>query len=142
MKLSWDSSLSSRVDEVAMTDVFGQAGDAQGANTLTQTYPLPPPPPNPLPSCPQSIPTTPEWKVCELTRRTPAPATTPAVRRLLQAYTQAHAAGGEEGQRILQEAVKEIQAMPELAHVDWGKVGKAAAASKAAGEGGAGAAKA
>jgi hypothetical protein len=56
----------------------------------------------------------PAWTTCNL-QRTRAPSTTTiAVRKLLQAYTQAHQVGGQEGQRLLQEAVQEIQDMPEL----------------------------
>uniref|UniRef100_A0A7S0S4K2 Uncharacterized protein n=1 Tax=Chlamydomonas leiostraca TaxID=1034604 RepID=A0A7S0S4K2_9CHLO len=91
---------------------------------------------------PKAIPTTPEWKVCELKRRRRTSSTTVAVRRLLQAYTQAHQVGGDEGQRILRDAVKEIQAMPELAHIDFAKAGAAAAATKAADTAAAGTAKA
>lgn len=40
--------------------------------------------------------------------------------------------GGDEGQRILRDAVKEIQAMPELKHVDWSKTKAAAGAAGAA----------
>ncbi len=64
----------------------------------------------------------PTWEACKLTpKRTPS-ATTVAVRRLLQAYTQAHRAGSDAGRRIILEAVDEIQAMPELKHVDFSKV--------------------
>ena len=50
-------------------------------------------------------------------------ATTVAVRRLLQAYTQAHRAPTpEHGRRIILEAVDDIQAMPELKHVDFSRV--------------------
>jgi len=45
------------------------------------------------------------------------------VRRLLQAYTQAHRAPDpDHGRRIILEAVDDIQAMPELKHVDFSRV--------------------
>ena len=45
------------------------------------------------------------------------------MRRLLQAYTQAHRAPDpDHGRRIILEAVDDIQAMPELKHVDFSRV--------------------
>jgi len=71
-------------------------------------------------SNPLSIPTTPTWEACKLTRRTSLSATQLAARRLLQAYTQAHRVGGQEGDRILKEAVNNIRSMPELKHLKLG----------------------
>lgn len=65
----------------------------------------------------------PTWEACKLTVAQSPSATTVAVRRLLQAYTQAHRAPtSEHGRRIILEAVDEIQAMPELKHVDFSRV--------------------
>ena len=72
---------------------------------------------------PFAIPTTPTWKACKLAVTRKPTASNIAVRRLLQAYTQAHRTGTEEGgRRIMMEAVDEIQAMPELQHVDFSHV--------------------
>lgn len=89
-------------------------------------------------SSPLPITTQPNWETCKLTRRRKVSATQTAMRRLLQAYTQAHKVGGEAGQRMIEEAVGEIQSMPELKHVDWDKYapGGAAAARRQAKEGG------
>ena len=65
----------------------------------------------------------PTWAACKLSVSTAPSATTVAVRRLLQAYTQAHRAPtSEHGRRIILEAVDEIQAMPDLKHIDFSKV--------------------
>ncbi|GAX83855.1 hypothetical protein CEUSTIGMA_g11280.t1 [Chlamydomonas eustigma] len=73
---------------------------------------------NPVP-----ISTSPAWTACQLTISTTPSATTTAVRRLMQAYTQAHRAPTEEhGRRIILEAVDEIQEIPELRHVDFSNV--------------------
>jgi len=82
---------------------------------------------------PVTIPTTPAWEACQLNRKRSASASTVAVRRLLQAYTQAHRAGGDEGRRIILEAVDEIQAMPELKHIDFSKARGAQPASSSSG---------
>lgn len=70
---------------------------------------------------PQAVPTSPPWTACKLTRQTTVSPTNTALRRLLQAYTQAHRAGGEEGRRLIEDAVTEIQAMPELKHINFSK---------------------
>lgn len=46
---------------------------------------------------PVVIPTTPDWTSCKLTRRRTVTPTQAAMRRLLQAYTQAHKVGAGEG---------------------------------------------
>lgn len=70
---------------------------------------------------PTQVPTSPAWTACKLTRaRTTTPAHK-ALRRLLQAYTQAHKAGGDEGRKLIQDAVEEIQTMPELNHINFTK---------------------
>ena len=72
---------------------------------------------------PSVIPTTPTWKACKLAVTRVPTASNVAVRRLLQAYTQANRVGSEEqGRRIMMEAVDEIQAMPDLKHVDFSHV--------------------
>lgn len=76
-------------------------------------------------TAPTIISTTPKWESCKLTIQKQPSASNVAVRRLLQAYTQAHRAETEEhGRRIILEAVDEIQAMPQLAHVDFSHVRK------------------
>lgn len=55
-------------------------------------------------------------------------------------FTCAVQLGGEPGRRVLQEAVEEIQGMPDLKHVDWAKYmggGAGGAAGGAAGAAGA-----
>lgn len=77
---------------------------------------------NPIP-----IPTEPKWEACQLTTSSAPSATTNAVRRLLSAYTKAHKAGGDEGKKIIEKAVAEIQAMPELKHINFTGAHKAKA---------------
>ncbi|KAL6750531.1 hypothetical protein V8C86DRAFT_2809369 [Haematococcus lacustris] len=81
---------------------------------------------------PEPIATSPAWTSCQL-RRPRVSSTQVAVRKLLQAYTQAHQVGGEEGQALLSAAIKDIQAMPELSHVNFHNPPDLEAAAKATG---------
>eukprot|EP00798_Chlamydomonas_sp_ICE-L_P009098 gene9098-16223_t len=73
---------------------------------------------NPVP-----IVTEPKWEACKLSTPATSSATTTAVRRLLQAYTHAHKVGGDEGKEIIEKAVADIQAMPELKHINFTQAG-------------------
>ncbi|MEW5304614.1 MAG: hypothetical protein WDW36_007214 [Sanguina aurantia] len=68
---------------------------------------------------PAKVPTTPAWSTCQ-PAATVSPTTT-AMRRLLQAYTQAHQVGGEAGSKLMTDAIAEVQSMPKLRHVDFAK---------------------
>jgi hypothetical protein len=70
-------------------------------------------------SGPTQIATEPEWKSCTINRKIARSSSTLALRRLLQAYTHAHRLGGEDGRRVLVEAVDKVRAMPELKHIDF-----------------------